>query len=379
MSVDRAAPPSAGQRRSQIFVTSPREDTDDCMETTASLFAQRSGDVNGQFAGSTMRTRSTPPFRNASARRSSPWVMLHQLNVHLLSEWTTLTRTSGPRPRWRRPALTLGIVACVCIGVAAWLQQVHPGIGRLVLGEQASLWWPVAIIRLPGSMFAPALRLPMWGALAQVLFCFGLAETHLGRRTTLLIIGLTHGVATASARVFLALGPHAPFHLGLPQWVRWERDTGPSAAVVGLATYLGITLRVPVLTSLLVAVMAIETLVQPDLADREHLVAIAVGGLAAIAVRAYQGADRLRGQADARADPTNNARGARPGLAPQPHPGTTPHLSAQDLRGASTSGDAHTEPVASDTLVPSPTISSNRSDAATIPAAPARAGTATFR
>lgn len=175
---------------------------------------------------------------------------------------------------------------------AAWLQQAHPAIGRVVLGEQASLWWPVAALRLPGSMFAPALRLPMWGALAQVLFCFGLAETHLGRRTTLLVIGLTHAVATASARVFVALGPHAPFHLGLPHWVRWQRDTGPSAAVVGLGTYLGVTLRLPILTTLLVGVMTIETFVKPDLADREHLVAIALGGVAAIIVRALQGTAR---------------------------------------------------------------------------------------
>lgn len=207
-------------------------------------------------------------------------------------EWRTLTRMSPDRPTWRRPAPILGIAACGLIIFAAWLQHMHPGIGRLVLGEHASLWWPVGLVRMPGSLFAPALRLPMWGALAQVLFCFGLAETHLGRRTTIAVALFTHTVATASARVFIAFGPHAPFHLGLPAWVGWQRDTGPSAAVVGLGTYLGVALRLPVLTSLLVGVMAIETLIKPDLADREHLVAIAVGGLAAIAVRVFQGVHR---------------------------------------------------------------------------------------
>jgi hypothetical protein len=186
----------------------------------------------------------------------------------------------------------LGVAGCALVLAAAWLQRVHPALGRLVLGEQASLWWPVAFLRLPGSMFAPALRLPMWGALAQVLFCFGLAETHLGRRTTLVIIGLTHAVATVTGRGFIALGPHAPLHLGLPLWVRFQRDTGPSAAVVGLGTYLGVTLRLPILTSLLVGAMTVEALVKPDLADREHLVAIAVGGVAAVVVRAVQSTQR---------------------------------------------------------------------------------------
>ncbi len=227
-----------------------------------------------------------------SSRARAPRAFARVSVVHVRSEWRTLTRMSPGRDHWRRPALSLGITACALIVVAAWLQQMHPGFGRLVLGEQASLWWPVAVARMPGSLFAPALRLPMWGALAQVLFCFGLAETHLGWRTSVAVAAVTHALATASARVFIALGPHAPLHLGLPNWVSWQRDTGPSAAVVGLGTYLGVTLRVPILTSLLVGVMVIETFLKPDLADREHLVAIAVGGMAAIAVRVFQGVHR---------------------------------------------------------------------------------------
>lgn len=201
----------------------------------------------------------------------------------------------GPTSRRRLGALPLvGLATAVLIVAAAWVQRIHPGVGRLFFDEQASLGWSIAVLRLPGSLVAPAMRLPLWGALAQVLFCFGLAEARLGRRTTLLIIGLTHAVATASARVFVAIGPRAPFDAGLPQWVRWQRDTGPSAAVVGLGTYLGVTLRLPVLTSLLVGSMVVETLYLPDLADREHLVAIATGGAAAILVRAGQGVLAVR-------------------------------------------------------------------------------------
>ena len=146
-----------------------------------------------------------------------------------------------------------------------------------------------AAFRLSGSMFAPALRLPMWGVSAQVLFCFGLAEIHLGRRRTLAVIAATHAVATVSARVFIAIGPHAPFDLGLPHWFRFQRDTGPSAAVVGLGAYLGVKLRLPILTTALVTTMAIETVLKPDLADREHLVAIATGGAIAILIRVLEG------------------------------------------------------------------------------------------
>lgn len=235
--------------------------------------------------------RARSAWRLGRRRQIKFSALLHVPAGQVRSEWRTLTRMYPGQAR-RRPALSVGLAACALIVFTAWLQQIHPWLGRLVLGEQASLWWPVAVVRMPGSLFAPALRLPMWGALAQVLFCFGLAETHLGRRTTIVIALFTHAVATASARLFIALGPHAPFHLGLPNWVNWQRDTGPSAAVVGLGTYLGVMLRVPVITTLLVGVMAIETVVKPDLADREHLVAIAVGGLAAIAVRVFQGVHR---------------------------------------------------------------------------------------
>lgn len=249
-------------------------------------------DVRDRHGNPASWARTAPRRHGSAARRPKLETLFIGSARQVKTEWRSLTRAVPRHSRSRRPVPTLGIAGCALIMAAAWLQQAHPAIGRVVLGEQASLWWPVAALRLPGSMFAPALRLPMWGALAQVLFCFGLAETHLGRRTTLLVIGLTHAVATASARVFVALGPHAPFHLGLPHWVRWQRDTGPSAAVVGLGTYLGVTLRLPILTTLLVGVMTIETFVKPDLADREHLVAIALGGVAAIIVRALQGTAR---------------------------------------------------------------------------------------
>ncbi len=194
------------------------------------------------------------------------------------------------RSRWRPSSFVLATITFGLVLLAEWLQRAQPGVAQALLDERASLWWPVAVARLPGSMVAPALRLPMWGALAQVLFCFGLAEVHLGRRTTLACIFAAHTLATASARLFVIWGPHAPFDLGLAHWYRWQRDTGPSAAVVGVGTVLGVKLRLPILTSALVVAMLVEAVVQPDLGDREHLVAIAAGGAVAVLLGALKGA-----------------------------------------------------------------------------------------
>lgn len=231
-----------------------------------------------------------------SARSLTQWLRVelhgtgHRLTRQLRHEWRVLVKDGTTRTGWRRPSCVVAVSVCALIVTASWFQRSYPHAGRVLLGEQASLWWPVALARLPGSMVAPAPRLPLWGALAQVFFFFGLAETHLGRRTTLWVIALTHAVATISARLLIVLGPRTPLHLGIPQWVRWQRDTGPSGAVVGIGTYLGVILRIPLLTSLLVGTMVVGTLLKPDLADREHLLAIAAGGVAAIVVRAVQGA-----------------------------------------------------------------------------------------
>ena len=177
------------------------------------------------------------------------------------------------------------------IAFVAWSQVVHPYLTNLLCGERAGLSWPIALVRLPGSLVAPAPRLPMWGALAQVMVCFGLAEVHLGRKRTLMLIGATHAIATAAGRMFVAWGPHAPFDLGLPRWIRWQRDTGPSAAVVGVGTAVGVLLRLPILRCAGRS-MVLEAAIKPDLADREHLVAIAAGGMLAIAVQVTRPARR---------------------------------------------------------------------------------------
>ncbi|MGX1913524.1 hypothetical protein ACWIID_32495 [Streptomyces phaeochromogenes] len=132
--------------------------------------------------------------------------------------------------------------------------------------------WP-ALLRTPLSLFVPALDLPVWGALAQILLVFGIAEICLGRWRTLVIAYAATLAGTLYARVGIALGPHG--FLGLPASDSLVVDTGPSAAVVGLAVFVCWRYRAYVTAGVVVAAMVVEVLLKENLAGKEHLAAIA--------------------------------------------------------------------------------------------------------
>jgi hypothetical protein len=77
----------------------------------------------------------------------------------------------------------------------------------------------------------------------------------------------------AHARVGIALGPHRP--LGLPGADSLIVDTGPSAAVVGLAVFLGWRYRAYATAGVVIGAMVAEVLAKDNLAGKEHLAAIA--------------------------------------------------------------------------------------------------------
>ncbi|MGW1839806.1 hypothetical protein [Streptomyces sp. BBFR2] len=134
------------------------------------------------------------------------------------------------------------------------------------------LW--LALLRTPLSLFVPALDLPVWGALAQVLVVFGIAEVTLGRWRTLAMAYLATLAGTLYARLGLRIGPGSP--VGLPPGDAWVVDTGPSAAVVGLAVFVCWRLRARVTCALVVAAMAGEVVfIKNNLAGKEHLAAVA--------------------------------------------------------------------------------------------------------
>ncbi|MEV3853478.1 hypothetical protein AB0J38_04040 [Streptomyces sp. NPDC050095] len=174
--------------------------------------------------------------------------------------------------RWRAIPLT---IAAVCLTAVLqyvqnqpWGYQFVQNIGSV--RAEDPLW--LSLLRTPLSLFVPALDLPVWGALAQILLVFGIAEICLGRWRTLVVSYAATLAGTLYARIGIALGPDGPF--GLPASDAQVVDTGPSAAVVGLAVYVCWRYRAWWTGAFVVVTMVAECVVEPNLAGREHLAAI---------------------------------------------------------------------------------------------------------
>ncbi|MFD3537210.1 hypothetical protein [Streptomyces sp. NPDC058664] len=207
-------------------------------------------------------------------------------------EWGPLfaaVRAGLVAERWRAVPMTLAAVCLTAVFQVVqnqeWGYQPVQDIGSV--RAEDPLW--LALLRTPLSLFVPALDLPVWGALAQVLLVFGIAEICIGRRRALGIACLATLAGTLYARVGIALGPDGP--LGLPASDARVVDTGPSAAVVGLAVYVSWRYGARWTGALVVVAMVVEVIVKPNLAGKEHLAAIA-GVLVLIGFQAW----RERGQ-----------------------------------------------------------------------------------
>ncbi|MEV0635759.1 hypothetical protein AB0I77_12455 [Streptomyces sp. NPDC050619] len=174
---------------------------------------------------------------------------------------------------WRAIPMT---IAVVCLTAALHVVHNQPWGYRFVENAgavRAEDPLGPALLRTPLSLFVPALDLPVWGALVQILFVFGIAEICLGRRRTLALAYAATLAGTLYARVGIWLGPGHP--LGLPGSDAQVVDTGPSAAVVGLAVFLGLRYGAYVTAGAVIAAMGIEVALKENLAGKEHLAAIA--------------------------------------------------------------------------------------------------------
>ncbi|WP_406305492.1 hypothetical protein OHA61_28805 [Streptomyces sp. NBC_00885] len=214
-------------------------------------------------------------------------------------EWEPLystLRTAIVTEKWRAVPMTLG---AVCL--TAFFQVVQNqswGFGPVrdtgFVKADDPLW--VALLRTPLSLFVPALDLPVWGALAQVLLVFGIAEICLGVWRTLVIAYVATLAGTTYARIGVSLGPDHV--LGLPASDAQVVDTGPSAAVIGLALFVCWRYHAWFTASLVIAAMIIEVLVKNNLAGKEHLTAIvavfAVIGISALRRRRRRRLQRSR-------------------------------------------------------------------------------------
>ncbi|MER6073464.1 hypothetical protein ABT187_32405 [Streptomyces sp. NPDC001817] len=141
-------------------------------------------------------------------------------------------------------------------------------------GVRADLPLWLSLLRTPVSLYVPALDLPVWAGITQLFLAFAWAELALGRSRTLAISYATTLAGTLTARVMIALGP-GWWGFGLPHADAAVLDTGPSAAVVGLFTYLSVVKRAPVVFTLTGGSMVWESVAVPNLAGREHLIAVA--------------------------------------------------------------------------------------------------------
>ncbi|MGW2523076.1 hypothetical protein ACWC09_40060 [Streptomyces sp. NPDC001617] len=178
-----------------------------------------------------------------------------------------------------RPAIPMTLGAVVLTTVVqivqnqSWGYRFVQNIGGV--RAQDPLW--LALLRTPVSLFVPAPDLPVWGALVQVLFVFGIAEICLGRWRTLVIAYTATLAGTLYARLGIWLGFDSFF--GLPASDARVVDTGPSAAVVGLAVFLGWRYGAYVTVCAVTAAMAVEVMLKGNLAGKEHMAAIGAMGV----------------------------------------------------------------------------------------------------
>ncbi|MFE4454639.1 hypothetical protein [Streptomyces sp. NPDC056796] len=176
---------------------------------------------------------------------------------------------------WRALTLTSTALCLIVLfqvaqrqGNRSWSYRIVEDVGFV---RAVDSWW-LALVRTPLSVFVPAVDLPVWGALVQVLVVFGIAEITLGPRRTLLVAYLCTLTGVLYARMGVAIGPGGV--LGLPVSDAQVVDTGPSGAVAGLTVYLCLRFRAWCTGAFAVVALVVEALVDPDLAGREHLVAV---------------------------------------------------------------------------------------------------------
>ncbi|MFR9796541.1 hypothetical protein ACL02U_11645 [Streptomyces sp. MS06] len=239
----------------------------------------------------------------------------------LWGEWQGIV--ADPVRRLRRRGLTgLSLAFLAAFGVIFFHDLAQRPAGArlvwLVGGVTADLPLWLALLRTPVSLFVPALDLPVWAGITQLFLAFALAELVLGRVRTLAVAYAATLAGTLAVRVMLALGP-GWWGLGLPSQVGRVLDTGPSAAVVGLFTYLSVVRRAPVVFALTGGSMVWESVAVPNLAGREHLIAVGLAlVLGLLHGRRLPGLPRLRSRAAAtgplplRARRQDEAAGAGP-------------------------------------------------------------------
>jgi lysyl-tRNA synthetase, class II len=201
-----------------------------------------------------------------------------QLPARLRSEVRALIGST--RARWNREGwhgITLALIGAALIAFTTILRTTGFGVGVLdnITELRPDLPFLTWLLRVPGSLVAPAPRLPVWGSIGQVLIVVGMAELLLGRRRTLTIAIIAQFVTSLAGRVLVQLADHSI--ISLPDAQLIVRDTGPSAAVVALALALAFAHRLKILGCLVAAGLLLDAITTTSLAGYEHLIAVGCG------------------------------------------------------------------------------------------------------
>ncbi|MEV0497058.1 hypothetical protein AB0I84_05655 [Streptomyces spectabilis] len=209
----------------------------------------------------------------------------------LRREWRDVGVAAWRELRARGVAgVALALFGTLAMIVLHGLEQI-PESDRVVrmLGEVRAdqpLWQ--SLLRTPLSVFIPTREQPPWGGIPRLVIAFGLGQLLIGWRRTLLVAYGATLAGTLGARAMVAIGPG--HWAGVPESYAHAVDTGASAAVVGLFTYLAIRFRAPVLCLAFVLPTVIGSVLNPNLAGREHLVAVALVATAAVTLHGRRGA-----------------------------------------------------------------------------------------
>ena len=227
------------------------------------------------------RTGSTAATVTGAPPRRHPWPI--RFGRAVVGTLVADLRTFFSRPvhliRERHLRAIPGTIASVAlIALFAAIEHVRPAgitfVNAVAGVHQAEPLWEV-LLQLPLSMFAPAPMLPAWGAMLQVFVAFGISECWLGWRKMLAVAVLTSAVTSMAARLMVAISSY--WSIGTPEIDNWQLDTGPSVGVVALLIYLALRVRTYWIVALTAVSMGGEAALLPNLAGREHLVAISLG------------------------------------------------------------------------------------------------------
>ncbi|UNO43481.1 hypothetical protein [Streptomyces sp. MST-110588] len=233
-------------------------------------------------------------------------VVIHVAGL-LRAQWHRIMDAPWQAVRSRRcAAVPVTCVATSLVVIFHTMALTEPGarLAWLLGGVRVDLPLWLAMARLPLSLFVPAPDLPWWGAVAQVLVVFAVAEVTLGRVKTVVISLTTTAAATLSVRVLIALGPDHV--LAVPAAQTHLADTGPSAAVLGLLLCIGWTRRAPVVFLSTLMTGIVECAFTHTLSSRGHVAGTAAALVCAAVLRP---GDRLLKKLSGRRTGTGEAAG----------------------------------------------------------------------